>query len=291
MKNIVPRVAAIHDISGFGRCSLTVIIPVLSAMGIQVCPLPTAILSTHPGGFGPFYFHDFTDSMEEYAAHWKDIGLEFDCVYSCFLASERQIDIVMDFFQTFVTGKVQLIVVDPVMGDHEVLYKTYNSEMQRRMRLLVEKADAITPNLTEACFLLDIPYKDEPMDAEKARSLLWRLSCFGPQNVVVTGVVGEDGRHMNIGYEAGRDLYWKITYDRVPSQYPGTGDIFTGVLVGGLLQRDSFPLAVDRAAQFVSLAIGITYGYGTPEKEGVLLEKVLNHLGGLPGRMNYEVLE
>ncbi len=290
MKNIIPKVAAIHDISGFGRCSLTVIIPVLSAMGIQVCPLPTAILSTHSGGFGPFYFHDFTDSMKEYAAHWKDIGLEFDCVYSGFLGSERQIDIVMDFFQTFVTGKEQLIVVDPVMGDNGVLYKTYTSEMQRRMRFLVEKADVITPNLTEACFLLDIPYKDEPMDTEKARDLLWRLSRFGPQTVVVTGVVGEDGRHMNIGYEAEKDLYWKAAYDMLPTQYPGTGDIFTSVLIGGLLQGDSFPLAVDRAAQFVSLAIGITYGYGTPEKEGVLLEKVLNHLGGLPARITYEVL-
>lgn len=278
MGNIIPRTAAIHDIAGFGRCSLTVIIPVLSSMGIQVCPLPTAILSTHSGGFGEFLFHDFTDSMEEYASHWKDINLNFECIYSGFLGSERQIDIVLNFFNKFKNNEGQLIVVDPVMGDNGKLYKTYTMEMQNKMRLLVKNADIVTPNLTEACFLLDKPYPDKPVDIGEMKTLLRGISEMGPKTVVITGFEDEDGCYSNVAYSTLDDAFWRVKYDYIPVHYPGTGDIYTSVLIGGLLNGDSLPKALDRATQFLSLAVNTTYKHGTPEREGVLLEKLLSFL-------------
>ena len=142
-----PCVAAIHDMSGFGRCSLTVAIPVLSAMGIQCCPLPTALLSTHTGGFENFTFLDMTDEMPKVAAHWKSLGLQFRAVYSGFLGSERQIGIVEDFIRDFRRAD-SVVVVDPVMGDHGAVYQTYTPAMCAGMARLAEQADVITPNLT-----------------------------------------------------------------------------------------------------------------------------------------------
>ena len=152
MKNVIPRVAAIHDMSGFGRCALTVIIPVLSTLGIQVCPMPTAIMSTHTGGFSDISFTDLTDSMDAYMDHWKKIDLKFDGIYSGFLGSADQIEIVSRFIDTFDNGDT-LVVIDPVMGDDGVLYQTYNNEMQNKMRQLVSKAHVITPNMTGNCIL------------------------------------------------------------------------------------------------------------------------------------------
>ena len=152
-----PRVAAIHDMSGFGRCSLTVAIPVLSAMGVQCCPLPTAFLSTHTGGFTGFTFLDMTEEMPKIAAHWQSLNLRFDAIYSGFLASERQIGIVSDFVRTFRRPDT-LVVIDPVMGDDGKAYQTYTPALCSGMARLAELADVITPNLTEAAFLLGRSY-------------------------------------------------------------------------------------------------------------------------------------
>ena len=163
-----PRVAAIHDMSGFGRCSLTVAIPILSAMGIQCCPLPTAFLSTHTGGFEGFTFLDMTDELPKVAAHWKSLGLEFQAVYSGFLGSERQIAIVEDFLREF-RGADTAAVIDPVMGDHGEVYQTYTPAMCAGMARLAELADVIVPNLTEAAVLLGeeepVPEKPEEKPA------------------------------------------------------------------------------------------------------------------------------
>ena len=291
MKNIVPRVAAIHDISGFGRCALTVIMPVLSTMGMQVCPVPTAVLSTHTGGFSDFSFHDLTDTMTGYIDHWKGLGLKFDCIYSGFLGSEHQIDIVKDFIRDFKTRENQLLVVDPVMADDGELYETYTPAMKKKMAFLVQKADIITPNLTEAYFLLDENYVEEPMNENAMKNMLKRLSDMGPKIVVITGVSGEDGRNYNIGYDKVAGICWKVGYERIPISYPGTGDIFTSVLIGGLLMGDNLPMAIDRATQFVSLAVRITYGYRTAEREGVILEKVLGWLNNKLMHCSYEVIE
>ena len=286
----VPKVAAIHDMSGFGRCSLTVIIPVLSAMGVQVCPFPTAILSTHSGGFGKFSFHDLTGTMEDYSSHWKSIDLRFDCIYSGFLGSARQIEIVSSFFRDFSAPEKPLIVVDPVMADTGRLYETYTPEMQEKMRLLAMKADVITPNPTEAFFLLGEPYADPPLDVTDVRRLLKRLSEGGPSAVVITGVQTAGGGHINAGYERDSGACWQVPFERIPVNYPGTGDIFSGVLVGSLLKGDSLPAAMDRATQFASLAVSSTYTCGTPAREGVLIEKALHWLSQDLGRRTYAAI-
>ena len=157
MEKIIKKVAAIHDLSGFGRSSLTNIIPILSTMGIQVCPLPTAILSTHTGGFTDFSFIDLTDNMEKMMDHWSKLDLEFDCIYSGFLGSHKQIDIVSRFIDRF-GHKNNLVVIDPVLGDSGELYSTMGCEMVEEMKKLITKADIITPNFTEVCLLLDKEY-------------------------------------------------------------------------------------------------------------------------------------
>ena len=152
MKSPVKRVAAIHDLSGFGRASLTVVIPILSTMGVQVCPLPTAVLSTH-SKFEDFHFIDLTGEMSDYIRHWKQLGISFDAVYSGFLGSPRQIDIVTDFIDHF-SQQDQLVIVDPVLGDNGALYGPLNKDMVTEMQSLIKQADIITPNITEASLLL-----------------------------------------------------------------------------------------------------------------------------------------
>ena len=283
MKNIVPRVAAIQDISGFGRCSLTVITPILSCMGMQVCPLPTAVLSTHSGGFTNFAFKDLTDHMTAYIDHWKALELSFEYIYTGFLGNEAQIDIVADFCKSFKRTGKECIVVDPVMGDNGKLYKTYNEVMQRKMKELVTHADIITPNLTEMYFLLGKEYGKEILSEEEIKVNLKALAQLGPKVVIITGVKLTDGSKANVAYDRGQDIFWKVPYTEVPTSYPGTGDAFTSVLIGALAQGDSLPMAIDRATRFISLAIKTTYGYCSDNREGIMLEKVL------PALFNHEI--
>ena len=159
MERLIPRVAAVHDISCVGRCSLTTIIPVLSCMGIQVCPLPTAILSTHLGGFKDVAFVDCTEHIDKFSKHWQSENIKFNCIYSGFLASEDQIGVVEKFIEDFAYSH-PLVLIDPVMGDEGKLYSVYNEKMQEAMKGLIAKADVITPNYTEACFLLGKQYQD-----------------------------------------------------------------------------------------------------------------------------------
>jgi len=285
MESNIPKTAAIHDLSGFGRCSLTVIIPVLSTMGVQVCPLPTAVLSTHSGGFGEFYFHDLTEAMVPFGRHWEETGIEFDCLYSGFLGSVEQIHHVADLFDKLKNKDNTLIVTDPVMGDNGRLYKTYTREMQENMCLLVKKADLITPNLTEAYFLLNRSYSDRPLNSHEMKDILKRLSDMGPGTVVITSLDTTDGCSANIGYDRKQDAYWRIDYDYIPAHYPGTGDIFTSVLIGGILNGDSLPVSIDRATQFVTMAVKTTYEKKTAIREGVLLERLL------PWLFNHSVAE
>ena len=199
-----PRVTAIHDMSGFGRCSLTVALPILSAMGVQCCPLPTAFLSTHTGGFEGFTFLDMTDEMPKIARHWKSLGLRFDAVYSGFLGSARQIGMVADFIRDFRGDGV--VVVDPVMGDGGAVYRTYTPEMCAGTARLAEQADVITPNLTEAALLLGIPYGELPGGEAGCRAIVERLSLEGRRSVVLTGAGLEPGatgaRVLSLRYES-----------------------------------------------------------------------------------------
>ena len=281
MSRLIKKVAAIHDLSGFGRASLTTVIPILSTMGIQVCPVPTAILSTHTSNFTGYSFIDLTDYMEEHIAHWKKLNLEFDCIYSGFLGSPRQIKIVSDFVDHF-GHKDNLVVVDPVMGDNGSLYGTMGEEMVVEMRKLVSKADIITPNFTEAAFLLGEKYKETTTE-EEVKNWLVRISEMRPKIVIITSVpdekINEFEKNMSvIAYNKEDDVFWKVSCKYIPVSYPGTGDAYTSVLIGSLLQGDSLPVAIDRAMQFVTQCIKASYGFKYPSREGVLLERNLNTL-------------
>jgi len=272
--NRVPLVAAVHDLSCFGRCSLTVIIPTLAALGIQVCPLPTAILSTHLGGFSGLDFCDFTEHLPTFFSHWQQEGVVFDCIYSGFLASEQQIDVVNKFITAFSPSN-PLVLVDPVMGDEGKLYSTCTQELQQRMGTLVQKANIITPNYTEACFLLGESYQSPLRNIDIVDNWLQRLAAMGPEIVVITGIPAARGTVLNAGYDRKNQLFLRDFHDYLPVRYPGTGDIYASVLLGSLLRRDDLTAAMNRAADFTSLAISTTFAAKTPPREGVLLEKVL----------------
>ena len=235
---LTPRVAAIHDMSGFGRCSLTVAIPILSAMGVQCCPLPTAFLSTHTGGFEGFTFLDMTDEMPKVAAHWKSLGLDFQAIYSGFLGSERQIGIVEDFIRDF-RREDTVVVVDPVMGDHGDVYQTYTPGMCAGTARLAEQADVITPNLTEAALLLGVPYHDLPAGEAGCREIVERLSLDGRRSVVLTGASVAPDLTGAMCLDARTGHVEAVQTRRVPQEFHGTGDVFASVLTGALVRGKS----------------------------------------------------
>ena len=280
------RVAAIHDLSGVGRCSLTVILPVLSAMGVQVCPVPTAMLSCH-FGFGDVVFRDLTDYIPRALENYQELGIDFECIYSGFLGSEEQEDHCLEFFRSYPKA---LIVVDPVMGDHGKPYKTYTKELQTRMGELVSVADLITPNYTEACILLGEEYSHEPVTRAKAKSMLVRLSELGPKNVVITGLSLATGEIANVGYDRDQNAFWRVTCDYVPVSYPGTGDLYASALIGSLLTGDSLPISMDRATRFAEISIKTTFSYGTETRQGVMLERSLPWLTQREVLKNYQIL-
>lgn len=281
------RVVAIHDLSGFGRCSLSVILPTLSTMGVQVCPVPTAILSSHTGGLGEVEFRDLTSFIPASLEHYQRLGLDFECVYSGFLGSEEQIDHCKKYFASYPKA---LAVVDPVMGDHGKAYRTYTEAMRNRLGELVQVADVITPNLTEACMLLKIPYISEGLTRQEARSLLAKLGELGPNFVVVTGVQLATGGMANIGYDKGNNSYWVVPCDYVPVSYPGTGDLFASVLTGAFLTGDSLPIAMGRATYFVERCIKTTFSYSSDTRYGVMLEKELSVLTDSANQKDFSLL-
>ena len=289
--NPVKKVAAIHDLSGFGRASLTAIIPILSSMGVQVCPVPTAILSTHTGGFEKFTYVDLTDSMEAYINHWVNLGLDFDCIYSGFLGSVRQIEIVSKAIDLFSSDE-SIVVVDPVMGDDGKLYTTMDEKMVESMKLLVRKADIITPNFTEATYLLGKEY-DLDIDEEEIKKWLKELSDMGPEIVILTSVPKQesDKETSVIAYNKDNDVFWKVTCTYIPASYPGTGDAFTSVVIGSLLKGDSLPVALERGVQFITTSIKASYGFDYPKRDGVLLERVLDSLKLPVMSSSYELLK
>lgn len=278
MKNPIKKVAAIHDLAGYGRTSLTAIIPVLSSMGIQVCPFPTAILSNNTSCFDEFSFVDLTNSMEDYTEYWERGECIFDCIYSGFLGSEKQIDIILSFIDIFKSDS-NIVVVDPVLGDHGKLYPTIDENMVGKMRSLVEKSDIITPNFTEAMYLLDKKHTKKIKENEM-KDILVELSDLGPEIVVVTSVPNYLlSESIDVfGYDKGNDEFWRLRHEHIPVEFPGTGDIFTSVLIGSLLNGDRLPIALDRSVEFVFSGIKESCKYLYPKREGILLEKILGNL-------------
>lgn len=266
-------VAAIHDMSGVGRCALTVAIPVISALGAQVCPVPTAVLSAHTA-FQGVAVRDLTDFLRTYLEHWRQLGLRFDAVYTGYLASPEQAEIVREFLET---QSQAIKVIDPVMGDSGRMYRGLDASMSARMRELCLGADLITPNLTEYALLTGEPYDETPRGEAAARSMLERLqSETGAHAVLVTSLPVEGGlANASLTATGKFDL---VRFERLPANFPGTGDLFTSVVTGALLAGDSLAAAVLRATEFVRRTIEVTLECETDPRLGVQLERTLGLL-------------
>ncbi len=277
---IPPKVASIHDVSGFGRCAQTVIIPTLSALGIQCVPLPTAFLSTHTGGFDRFTFLDLTDEMKKTIEHWNELSICFDGVYSGFLGSAEQIHIVADFAAKCKSNNPDcLFLADPVMGDDGVKYKTYTEEMCILTRELVKRADVITPNFTEACILTDEEYCEYP-DEIKQRNVLEKLSKLTDAQIVVTGLIDktENVKTINSIMLDDKRVFDKVSFKHVDVNYPGTGDVFSSIVLSMLLEKKNLFDAVRIAGEFTSFAAAYTKECKTPPREGLCFEGLLHEL-------------
>ncbi|MBE6915245.1 MAG: pyridoxamine kinase [Ruminococcaceae bacterium] len=277
MNQPIKRCAVINDLSGFGRCSLTVAIPVLSALGIQACALPTAILSNHTG-FEHFYFEDYTDRMREYASHWSRLGLEFDSIYTGFLGSEKQVEAILEFVEQFRTADT-LLFVDPAMADHGELYTTCTAELVDKMRDLVCHADVITPNLTEACLLTGESYHGhiETEGYDKIFALAETLADMGPKQVIITGV--KKGDHVaNVVVDRTENTRFVVESEHVSCEYCGTGDTFASALCGYLTAGMDLREALEKTSDFVAKTIRYSFEHKLPPLEGVAFEPFLQDL-------------
>jgi len=274
MTKELKRVAAIHDISGFGKCSLTVALPIISAAGIEVSVLPTAVLSTHTGGFTGFTYRDLTEDILPITEHWKSLNIRFDAIYTGFLGSFEQLDLVTKFFETFKT-KDNLIMVDPVMADNGTLYGIFSPEFPLGMRKLCEKADIIVPNLTEAALLTGEPYHPGPYSQSYIEDMMKKLSATGPQKIVLTGVYFNDEELGAAAYDAASGEIAYYLEKRVPGYYHGTGDVFGSALLAALL--NGFPLneSMAIAVRFTVSSIQKTAQAGTDIRFGVNFEQTI----------------
>jgi pyridoxine kinase len=267
------QIAAIHDLSGYGRASLTVVIPILSAMGIQVCPLPTAVLSTHTE-YKNFYSIDLTAHMPAIINHWKELDLQFDAIYSGYLASPEQIDIVRNFIIDFRKEK-QFVIVDPVMGDNGELYPGVSNELVENMRLLIKEADIITPNITEAAFLSGMSISSKS-SINEIKECARTLADKGPNTVIITSTPCKNlGETSVLSYEKDRDYFQVITNEYINASYPGTGDAFTSVVTGSLLNGDGIKQSINNASKFIVEGIKATMKRDHDPLNGMNQEEVL----------------
>ncbi|WKY46841.1 pyridoxamine kinase [Eubacteriaceae bacterium ES3] len=271
------RIAAIHDISCVGRCSLTVALPILSAAGIDTGVLPTAVLSTHTGGFENFTYRDLTQDLTPIANHWKSLDLKFDALYSGFLGSYEQIDLVSNFFDTFRENST-LIMVDPVMADNGEFYSVYSPEMAKGMARLCAKADIIVPNLTEAAFMLDQPYRGEDYDEDYVIDLLRRLADLGAKKIVLTGISYDETKLGAATYDSETGLYSYVHNERISDHFHGTGDVFGSTLLAALLNGFELTDATQIAVDYTRETIIKTLLYDQERRYGVCFEKAIPYL-------------
>lgn len=271
------RVLAVHDLCSFGRCSLTAAIPVISAMGMQVCPFPTALFSNNLT-YGEFTFHDFTDKMTGFMDRWEKFGFQYDAVYSGFLASVEQIEVVRDAVKRFASKDGALVVVDPAMGDDGKLYPVFGPEYVEAMRTLVKEATLITPNFTEACFLLGEPCGTEVPSSEALRAMTEKLAALGAKQVVITSVPAGENEIKVVSFDSVTGEYAERTTPRIPFTTCGTGDLFTSVVTGSLLRGETLAAASALAMRFVSRVMEFTLASGSDPREGVIVEPCLKEL-------------
>lgn len=270
------RVAAIHDISGFGKCSLTVALAIISAAGIETAVLPTSVLSTHTGGFSGYTFRDLTDDIPSFTEHWKKLGLAFDTIYTGYLGSARQISMVSDFIDTF--GEAAIKVVDPAMADHGKLYVGFCEDFPKYMLELCKKADVIVPNITEALFMLGREYVSGPYTMDFIEDILFSLRKEGIRNIVLTGVYFDDNK---IGAAVLNNENTEYIMNRkINKIFHGTGDVFASALTAALTNGMSLEKAARIAVDFTVRSVETTIKNNPERSYGVNFEQELPWLVG-----------
>ena len=267
------RIVSIQDLSAVGKCSLTVALPIISAMGIECAVVPTAVLSTHTQ-FQGFTFRDLTDEMEPIADHWKQQGLTFDAVCTGYLGSFRQVDIVKRYFRD--VGDGAQLIVDPAMGDNGRLYAGFGPEFPKKMAELMEGADLVLPNITEAAFMLGMEYK-EHYDRGYIMALLEGLLSLGAKTAALTGVSFEEGRLGAVSLD-GSGAFSEYYTDRLPVNFHGTGDIYSAAAAGALVLGKSVPEALALAADYTAECIRLTLAEENHSWYGVNFEQATPYL-------------
>lgn len=270
------RIVTIQDISCFGKCSLTVALPVISAMGIECSIIPTAVLSTHTGGFSGFTFADLTCEIPKISAHWQKEGLDFDGIYTGYLGSKEQLSMVSDFIDAF-RSESGPVFIDPVMADNGKLYTGFTHEFAMEMAKLCGKADIIVPNLTEAAIMLGEEYVADGHTEEYIHGLLKRLCALGAKCAIVTGVrYGKDSQGA-VAYDSTTGKFYEYHRENIPVSYHGTGDVFSSSLMGavtnGLTLDKALQVAVDFTVESIKKTVGDDH-----HKYGVKFEECLNML-------------
>lgn len=273
------KAAVINDLSGFGRCALTVAIPVISRLKVQCCPVPTAVLSNHTA-YPTYYFDDYTDRMEDYTDQWRKLGLTFDGIGTGFLGSGRQIQIVRNFIRDFAAENT-VVVVDPVMGDNGKVYAACTEELCGEMKGLVSLARIITPNVTESCILTGTPYHEGPWKEGELLSMARDLWDMGPEKVVITGV--PSGCYIgNFCYEKGGgkgEETWSIGRTKRKGQTRcGTGDIFSAIILADAVNGVPLEKSVKKAARFIKDCVEESIKMEVPLTDGVCFEEILDRL-------------
>ena len=268
------KIAVINDISGFGRCSIAVALPIISQMRIQCCPVPTSIFSNHTG-FESYYFDDYTGRMKDYIEQWKKLELRFNGILTGFLGSLSQIEIVKNFIRDFKTDET-VVIIDPVMGDNGRPYATYTPDMCRAMSELCEYADILTPNLTEACIITETEYRPEKFTKKDYFKIAEKIAAKGAKKIVISGISLEN--HIgNVIYEEGKPTYFYRT-KRVGRERSGTGDVFAAVIAADAVHGIDFAHSVKKASDFVKKCLIATEAFDIPPTDGVCFEEVLHTL-------------
>ena len=269
------RIVTVQDISCLGKCSLTVALPIISAMGVETAIIPTAVLSTHTM-FQNFTCKDLTDQIEPITEHWKSEKFEFDAIYTGYLGSFEQIDIVAKMFDEFKTES-NVTIVDPAMGDYGRLYTAFDEAFAKKMGTLCAKADIILPNITEAAFMTGIEYKEE-YDEKYIKDMLKALTDSGAKIAVLTGVGFEKGKTGVMGYDSKNDEFWYYQQKKLPCNYHGTGDIFASTFTGALMNGLDWKESMEVAAEYTMECVWLTMAEGKKDWYGVNFEAAIPYL-------------
>ncbi len=270
----LPRMAAVHDLSCLGKCSLTVALPIVSATGVECCCIPTALLSTHTGGFTDWTFTDLSGDIVPIAEHWHSLGVGFDAIYSGYLASEAQGKLLERAIE-LLRGENTLVIVDPAMADNGRYYANLGETMTECFRGLIKKADIITPNMTEACFLTGMEYRPGVHDEAYVTELIDRLSELGPSLVAITGVSTENGRVGIVARDNRSGKMCSVMNKTLDGMFHGSGDVFASAFAALLTRGATLDDALDTAEEFVTAAIERTAARATPRRNGLDFEGAL----------------